>query len=57
MIFPENVRAWLYRIVVAAVPLLVAFDVIDPEHAGDWLAVAAAVLSSGLAAVNTSTDA
>lgn len=41
-------RQWLYRIAVAAVILLVAYNVIGPEHAPLWLDLAANVLGLGL---------
>lgn len=52
---PEHVRAYIYRILVVALPLLIAYGVVDEQNAALWLALAGAVLSTGLAAVNTST--
>jgi hypothetical protein len=57
MFLPENVRAWLYRIATPAIPLLVAYGVIEESKAPLWVAFVAAFLTSGLAAVNTSTKA
>lgn len=51
----ERVRAYVYSILVVAVPLLIAYGVIDEQTAVLWLALAAAVLGLGLARVNTST--
>lgn len=48
---PESVRAWLYRVIVAALPLLVLFGVVDPDDVALWLGFAAAVLATA----NTST--
>lgn len=52
----EPTRAWIYRVLTAAVPLAVAYGVVGEQDAALWLAVAAAVLGTGLAARNTSTD-
>lgn len=56
MFLPENVRAWVYRVSTAALPLLVAYGVVEDSKAPLWLAAAAAFFVPGLAAVNTSTD-
>jgi hypothetical protein len=53
----ERTRAWLYRVSVAALPLLVAYGVVNAEDAPLWLAAAGAVLNTALAAANTSTSA
>lgn len=37
-------RAYLYRISVVVVPLLIAYDALDPNKAPLWLALIAAVL-------------
>ena len=37
-------RAYLYRISVVVVPLLIAFDALDPNKAPLWLALVAAIL-------------
>jgi hypothetical protein len=52
---PEHVRAWVYRVLTAAQPLIVAYGVTTNETAALWLAFASAVLGLGLAAANTST--
>jgi hypothetical protein len=49
-------RAWAYRVLLAAVPLLVGYGVLDENTAAAWLGVAAAVLGLGLATANTSTS-
>lgn len=51
----EQTRAWIYRVLTACVPLAVAYGHLSEQEAALWLAVAAAVLGTGLAAVNTST--
>ena len=51
----EATRAWIYRVLVAAVPVLIAYGVLDEATAAVWIGLAAAVLGVGLAAVNTST--
>lgn len=51
---PQRVRAWVYRVATAAMPLLIAYGVIDDQKAALWLGAAAAVLVPGLAAANTS---
>jgi hypothetical protein len=40
-------RQWAYRVVLAAIPLLVVAGLIAPEQVGLWLALAAAVLGVG----------
>lgn len=52
---PENVRAYIYRVLLALVPVAVAYGVVSEQEAGLWVAVAAAVLGNGLATLNTST--
>ena len=37
-------RAYLYRISVVVIPLLIAYDALDPNKAPLWLALVAAVL-------------
>jgi hypothetical protein len=51
----EQTRAWLYRILTAAVPLLIAHGAMEEQTATLWLALAAATLGLGLATANTST--
>lgn len=47
------VRRWAYGVVTAAVPLLVAYGVVEAEVAPLWVAAGASVLGTGLAAANT----
>lgn len=55
---PEHVRAYLYRVATATIPLLVVVGVVAGDQAQLVLNVVAAVLgvgASGLAAANTTT--
>lgn len=51
----EPTRAWIYRVLTVAVPLLVTYGVVDDQVAPLWVALGAAVLGTGLASANTST--
>lgn len=54
----ERMRAYLYRIGVALVPLLVGYGVVAESQAALWLGLLGAVLATGevaLAAAHTST--
>jgi hypothetical protein len=51
----EPVRAYLYRIALAVIPLLIAGGVISDTDAALWAGLVAAVFSSGLAVRHTST--
>jgi len=56
---PEHVRGWLYRVAIAAMPLLILYGVFSEAEAAVWLGVVAAVLAvaeSGLAAAHTSIE-
>lgn len=53
----EPVRAWLYRILVAVVPILTFYGIVDDRSAPLWVALGASVLGFGLASANTSTNA
>lgn len=48
-------RAWLYRVVVTVVPLLVGYGALSGQQAASWLALAAAAIGSGTAALHTPT--
>ena len=50
----EATRAWVYRVITAALPLLTAYGVVADEVVPLYLALAAAVLGTGMAARNTS---
>ena len=51
----EQTRAWIYRVLTAAVPLVTAYGIIDQRTAALWLGVIGALLGIGLASMNTST--
>lgn len=51
MIMSQPVRAWAYRVGTAAVPLLVAYGLLEDSTAGLWLGVLGAALGFGLPAV------
>lgn len=54
----EAKRAWLYRISVALVPLLVAYGLINNSASALWVGLVGALLgtaNSGLASIHTST--
>jgi hypothetical protein len=53
----EATRAWIYRVLTAAVPLVAAYGIIDERTAALWVSLAAAILGTSLAAYNTSTKA
>ena len=58
MLTNEATRAYLYRVAVALIPILVVAGYVAGDQAQLWLGEAAAVLgvgSAGLAARNTST--
>ncbi|MDO5618014.1 phage holin [Kocuria sp.] len=46
-------RRWLYGILLAVVPLLVVYGILDETQAVAWVGVAAAVLGLGLAVSRT----
>ena len=50
----EATRAYIYRVLVALVPVLVAYGILDSRQVSVWLGLAAAVLGFGLASANTS---
>ena len=55
-VIPEKTRAWIYRISVAAVPLLTGYGVIEDSKAALWLGLIGAVLGTNvLASTNTNT--
>jgi hypothetical protein len=49
----QRIRAYLYRVLVAAAPLLVLYGVATDSEVALWLAVGGAVLGNGVAAYNT----
>lgn len=57
-VIPEKTRAWIYRITMAAVPVLTGYGVIEESKAALWVGLLGAVLgfgASALASANTST--
>ncbi len=52
----EKNRAYLYRIALAVIALLVGVGVLTDEDAALVLGLVAAFLSTGLAVANTTTD-
>lgn len=51
----EPTRAYLYRVLLGAQPLVTAYGIVDDQKAALWVGLGAAVLGIGLAAKNTST--
>lgn len=51
----ERVRAYIYAVLVALVPLCIGYGILTAEQAALWLGLAGAVLGLGLATANTST--
>lgn len=43
-LFTKRRRAYLYQLSLVVVPLLIAYDALDPNKAPLWLALVAAVL-------------
>ncbi len=52
----EPTRAWIYRVLTAAVPLLIAYGAIEEATAPLWIGLAGSLLGFGLATANTSTS-
>ena len=50
----EQTRAWIYRIEVAVVPLLIAHGIVNESTAALWVSLISAVFGLGLAVRNTS---
>lgn len=48
-----QIRAWLYGIVTAIVPILTIYGIIDQNAAPLWLALAASVLGTATAFAHT----
>lgn len=51
----ERGRAYLYRVLLAVLLLLVAYDVVAADDVPLWVGMVAALLGVGTATVNTST--
>lgn len=54
-LFSEPVRAWVYRVSLFVIPLLIFYGVLDEQEAALWAALLAGMLNQGLAVANTST--
>lgn len=46
------VRLWIYGVITAGVPLLIAYGVLSQEVAPLWIALAASFLGTGMASMN-----
>lgn len=49
-------RKWLYGVLIAAVPLLIVYGVIEDAQAPLWIALVGAVLGNATAAAHTPTE-
>lgn len=54
-ILTPQVRAWIYRVLVSAAPLVVFYGLMTQEAVALWIALVATFLGTGMAALNTST--
>lgn len=54
-IFTPTVRAWIYRIILSAAPLVVFYGLLTQEAAALWVALVATLLGNGMAVANTTT--
>lgn len=50
-----KVRVWMYGVLTCAVPLLIAYGVLDEQTAALWVALGSAVLGLGTAYMHTPT--
>ena len=48
-----QVRAWLYGIITAAVPILTVYGIVDQTTAPLWISLAASVLGTATALAHT----
>jgi hypothetical protein len=55
-VFTPAVRQWLYNVSLVAVPLLVVYGIVDDKTAALWVALGAAILGQGTAAVTLKTQ-
>lgn len=53
--FSQARRAWLYRVLLAVVPIAGAYGVVTDQTAVLWVVLAAAVLGQGVAVAHTPT--
>jgi hypothetical protein len=52
----EATRAWVYRVLLALQPVVVAYGLATETESVLWIGVASAVLGTGLASLHTSTS-
>lgn len=52
----ESTRAYIYRVFLAVIPILTAYGIVSGSDAPLFVALGAAILSTGLATANTSTQ-
>ena len=50
---PENIRAWLYRVMLALVTLAAVYGIIGENAVAGWVGLVTALLGNGLATLNT----
>ena len=48
-----QVRTWIYRVIIALVPLLIIYGVLDEQTAPLWIALAASILGTSTALAHT----
>jgi hypothetical protein len=53
---PAHIRRYIYAVALAAIPLLVAFGIIEDSQAPLWVALAGAVIAPSLALANVTPD-
>jgi hypothetical protein len=53
---PAHIRRYVYAIALAAIPLLVAFGIIEDSQAPLWIAFIGAVIAPSLALANVTPD-
>jgi len=51
-----QIRAWMYGIITALVPILTVYGIIDQSTAPLWLSLAASVLATSTALAHTPRD-
>lgn len=51
--FTPRVRSWLYLVLTAVIPLLIAYGIVDDHTAPLWVALVAAILGQGTAWLHT----
>lgn len=54
-VFTPKVRQYLYAVLTALVPILIAYGVVESADAAIWVALGAAVLGTGTALTHTNT--